>query len=221
MSGARREALIFDLDGTLVDSLPDIVGAFRDALAASDVPVPAEGEVAALIGAPLEEMAARFVTDPGRIHAVCDAYRRIYPTRFTRTTRPYPGVVEVLRTLRSDGWRLAVATTKRTSMAVRLTDALELSPLLDHVQGTDEGVPHKPAPDVLRLAARAVGAEPRWMIGDTVTDLQAGRAAGLRTFAVTWGTHDAERLAGERPDVLARDLDGLPGTVGAPRTADG
>ncbi len=216
MSGVRREALVFDLDGTLIDSLPDIVGAFRDAFAANELPVPAEGEVAALIGAPLEEMAARFVADEARIAAVCDAYRRIYPTRFTRSTRPFPGVVEVLRTLRADGWRLAVATTKRTSMAVRLTDALDLSPLLDHVQGTDAGVPHKPAPDVLRLAAAAVGAEPRWMVGDTVTDLQAGRAAGLRTFAVTWGTHDVARLAGERPDVLAADLDGLPAAVGTP-----
>ncbi|MEX2502181.1 MAG: HAD family hydrolase [Trueperaceae bacterium] len=214
--GAPLAALVFDLDGTLVDSLADIVGSFRDAVAEGGVPAPSEAEVAALIGAPLEAMAGRFTSDPATVRAVCDAYRRIYPTRFARSTRPFPGVREVLDALRGRGWALTVATTKRTDMARRLTDALDLTRQLDHVQGTDDGVPHKPAPDVVLRAAAAVGAEARWMIGDTVTDLQAGRAAGLRTYAVTWGTHDAQRLANERPNVLADDLDGLLEAVGRP-----
>lgn len=200
-----RRALVFDLDGTLVDSLPDIVWSFRAAFEAEGLPVPGDDDVRARIGLPLEDMAADFTDDLGEVRSVCDAYRRIYPDHFTERTRPFPGAVEVLRELRKRGWLLAVATTKRSSMATRLVEALGLTAHLDHVQGTD-GIPHKPAPDVILAALSVLRAEGAWMVGDTVTDLQAGRAAGLRTFGVSWGTHDAERLAAVGPDHLAGDL---------------
>ena len=200
-----RRALVFDLDGTLIDSLPDIVWSFRAAFEAEGLPVPGDDDVRARIGLPLEDMAADFTDDPGAIRAVCDAYRRIYPEHFTERTRPFPGAVEVLTELRARGWLLAVATTKRSAMATRLVDALGLDAHLDHVQGTD-GMPHKPAPDVILAALSALRAEGDWMVGDTVTDLRAGRAAGLRTFGVSWGTHDAARLAEAAPDHLANDL---------------
>ncbi len=200
-----RRAVIFDLDGTLIDSLPDIVWSFRAAFEAEGLPVPAEAEVRARIGPPLEEMAAAFVAEPAFVGPVCEAYRRIYPRHFTERTRPFPGVLEVLGELRRRGWSLAVATTKRGAMAAELVRALGLDAYLDHVQGTD-GMPHKPAPDVVLAALAALDAEGAWMVGDTVSDLQAGRAAGLRTYAVSWGTHDAERLRGARPDALHDDL---------------
>ncbi|MDZ7708187.1 MAG: HAD-IA family hydrolase [Trueperaceae bacterium] len=200
-----RRAVVFDLDGTLIDSLPDIVWSFRAAFDAAARPAPSETEVRALIGRPLEEMASQFVTDGAGVTAICDAYRRIYPLHFTERTRPFPGAVEVLTQVRRRGWATAVATTKRTEMATRLVTALGLDAHLDHVQGTDD-FPHKPAPDVIHAALAALGAEGSWMVGDTVTDLQAGRAAGLRTYAVSWGTHDARRLAEAEPDALEPDL---------------
>lgn len=203
--GARRRAVVFDLDGTLIDSLPDIVWSFRAAFEAEALPAPDEAAVRARIGAPLEEMVAAFVADAGRVGPVCDAYRRIYPRHFTERTRPFPGVREVLGELRRRGWALAVATTKRGEMARRLVEALGLDAHLDHVQGTDD-MPHKPAPDVVLRALAALDAEGAWMVGDTVSDLQAGRAAGLRTYGVSWGTHDAERLRTARPDALHGDL---------------
>jgi phosphoglycolate phosphatase len=114
-------------------------------------------------------------------------------------------VVEVLAELRRRGWLLAVATTKRGAMARELVVALGLDAFLDHVQGSDE-LPPKPAPDVVLAALAALDAEGSWMVGDTVTDLQAGRAAGLRTYGVSWGTHDAARLAQAAPDALEADL---------------
>jgi phosphoglycolate phosphatase len=202
---SRPRAVVFDLDGTLVDSLPDIVWSFRAAFDAAGLPVPDEPAVRALIGAPLEEMAAAFVAGRTEIDGVCDAYRRIYPQHFTDRTAPFPGVPELLDDLRSAGFRTAVATTKRSWMARRLVDAVGLAERLDHVQGTD-GIPHKPAPDVVLAALAALDAEGTWMVGDTVGDLRAGRAAGLRTYAVSWGTHDAERLAEAEPDALEPDL---------------
>jgi phosphoglycolate phosphatase len=203
----RPRAIVFDLDGTLVDSLPDIIGAFLDAFAELDVPPPAVGDVRDLIGLPLEQMYASFA--PAELVApLAAAYRRLYPLRFTRTSRPHPGVADALATLRARGYRLAVATTKRSDMAHRLVAAMGLMDALDHVQGTD-GFPHKPAPDVIERALAALRADGVWMVGDTVHDVEAGRAAGLATYALTWGTHDAARLRTARPDRLEDSLDAL------------
>lgn len=208
----RGRAIVFDLDGTLVDSLPDIVWSFRAAFEDGGLPVPSEAAVRALIGAPLDEMAAAFTDDRDVIDEVCAAYRRIYPLHFTDRTVPFPGVPEVLGALREAGFRTAIATTKRSSMAIPLVEAVGLAPLIDHVQGTD-GFPHKPAPDVVHVALAALDAEGVWMVGDTVNDLRAGRAAGLRTYGVSWGTHGADRLAEAEPDVLEPNLDRLPSLV--------
>jgi phosphoglycolate phosphatase len=203
----RPRAIVFDLDGTLVDSLPDIVGAFRDAFAEHGLPAPPEAAVRDQVGLPLDTMYASFAPAE-RVAALAASYRRLYPQRFTRHSRPFPGVPEALATLRSRGFRLAVATTKRSDMAARLIAAMGLTDALDVVQGTD-GFPHKPAPDVVQRALAALDADGVWMVGDTVHDIEAGRAAGLATYAVTWGTHDAERLRSARPDRLEATLEPL------------
>lgn len=203
---AIRRAVVFDLDGTLVDSLPDIVASFLHAFAQLGHAPPTEAEVRALVGRPLEEMYAQFA--PAHVPALCAAYREHYPRNFVNRSRPYPGVVEALGTLRERGYRLAVATTKRTALARSFVEALGLAPALDHVQGTD-GFPHKPAPDVIHHALAALGCEGAWMVGDTTSDILAGRAAGLRTYGVCWGTHGAEQLATAEPDALAPDLQRL------------
>ncbi len=203
----RPRAIVFDLDGTLVDSLPDIVGSFREAFAEFGLTAPAPGDVRELVGLPLEHMYARFAP-ADRVRGLTEAYRRLYPQRFTRSSRPFPGVVDALATLRGRGFRLAVATTKRSDIAHRFVAAMGLTAALDHVQGTDD-FPHKPAPEVIERALAALDADGVWMVGDTVHDIEAGRAAGLATYALTWGTHDADRLRGARPDRLEDSLDAL------------
>jgi phosphoglycolate phosphatase len=203
----RPRAIVFDLDGTLVDSLPDIIGAFLEAFVEVGLGPPAADEVREHVGLPLEQMYASFAPS-AQVASLAASYRRLYPRRFTRSTRPFPGVVSALAELRARGFRLGVATTKRTDMALRLVAAVGLEGALDHVQGTD-GFPHKPAPDVIQRALAALGAEGVWMVGDTVHDVEAGRAAGLSTYAVTWGTHDAERLRAARPDRLEDSLTAL------------
>lgn len=207
----RARAIVFDLDGTLVDSLPDIVGAFQDAFADQGLAPPAAEAVRSRVGLPLDVMYADFAP-PERIAALVDAYRRIYPQRFTRTSRPFPRVPDVLAELRRHGFRLAVATTKRSDMATRFVAAMGLADAIDHVQGTD-GFPHKPAPDVVHRALAALDADGTWMVGDTTHDVGAGKAAGLATFAVTWGTHGAEALAQAAPDRLEPDLTTLVAAV--------
>jgi phosphoglycolate phosphatase len=203
----KPKTIVFDLDGTLVDSLPDILRSFRRSFEVLGLPVPGEDAVREHVGKPLEEMYAHFAPE-GHVEALAAEYRRYYPKHFTDHSRPFPGVLELLGTLRAEGYLIAVATTKRSDMARALVKALDLERYLDHVQGTD-GFPSKPAPDVIFRALSRLSGEGTWMVGDTTHDVLAGKAADLKTYAVSWGSHDQKRLASASPDVLAGSLDGL------------
>lgn len=205
-SEAKPPTVVFDLDGTLIDSLPDIIASFQHSFTVYNLPVPSEAEVRAEIGKPLEEMFATFA--PAHVHELSRAYRSHYAEHATDRTVPYPGVLELLGTLRQRGYLLAVATTKRTDTALYLARALGLTDYLDVIQGTDD-FPHKPAPDVILRALTAVAGEGVWMVGDTQGDIRAGRAAGLKTYAVTWGTQAAEQLKEAEPDEIQPDLQKL------------
>lgn len=199
-------AICFDLDGTLVDSLPDIIASFRQAFTELGLPVPDEDLVRGEVGLPLEDMYAVFAP-ASAVTALAAAYRRTYPLRFTEQSAPFPEVRPVLTALQARGYLLAVATTKRSPLARDLVAALGLDDLIDHVQGTD-GFPHKPAPDVIHRALAALGAEGAWMVGDTRHDLEAGRAAGLATYGVArpGSSHDWDQLLAAGPDRLETSL---------------
>ncbi len=204
-----KQAILFDLDGTLVDSLPDIVASFRQAFTEHGLVAPPEAEVRAKVGLPLETMFGAFIAED-QVTGLADAYRRIYPQRFTEHSAAFPEVPEVLATLRSRGYLLAVATTKRSAMGQALVQAMGLAGSLDHVQGTD-GFPAKPSPEVIHRALAALGAEGLWMVGDTRHDVEAGRAAGLATYAVAraGSTHDWAALQAATPDRLEHSLSPL------------
>lgn len=199
-------AICFDLDGTLVDSLPDIVASISAALVEHGQREPAAAAVRALVGLPLEDMFTALAPEASTAPLV-DAYRRIYPQRFTDSSAPFPETVRVLTTLRGRGHRLAVTTTKGSPMAEDLVAAMGLAGRLDVVQGTD-GFPAKPAPDVIEHALARLGCEGAWMVGDTTHDIGAGRAAGLATYAVCrpGATHDRETLSAAGPDRLEESL---------------
>lgn len=201
-----RRAICFDLDGTLVDSLPDIIGSIAAAMVEHGLPDPGDAPIRSLIGLPLEDMFTALAPQSD-VAALSAAYRQIYPTRFTENSRAFADTVPVLESLRERGYLLAVTTTKRSPMARDLVDAMGLTDHLDHVQGT-EGFAAKPAPDVIHRALTALGAEGTWMVGDTTHDIGAGRAAGLRTYGVCRpeATHDRATLAAAAPDHLEETL---------------
>src|SRR3954470_13187270 len=163
----RFRLLCFDLDGTLVDSTTDIREALLHALSAVGPGDPAREEVAlgsAGLGLPLEEFfaIARPHGDAGLRRVFIDAYRSHYHAHLLDRTRPFDGVVETLQKLeplRQSGLRTSVATTKKTDTARRVIAGLGLERYFDAVFGTD-GIPHKPAPDLLFLCARTVAREP-------------------------------------------------------------
>jgi phosphoglycolate phosphatase len=221
------QLVCFDLDGTLVDSTADIRASLVEALAAVPGGDPA-ADVQALdsagLGLPLEDFFAiarpeRHAAGDGEaMRTFIDRYRVHYHAHLLDRTRPFEGVVDTLeriRPLRARGLRTAVATTKKTETARRVVAGLGLAEYFDAVLGTD-GIPHKPAPDLLHLAARTVertGA-PALMVGDTERDLQAGRAAGMKTCGVSWGVQGAAGLAPHEPDWMIHRFTELWSIVG-------
>ena len=194
------DALLFDLDGTLVDSAADICAALTDALTA--IGREAAQPVATLVdGAPLEEIYAAVVSNGSaeELARFAAAYRAAYARCMTRSTRPYPGVDATLDTIRRrvPELRLAVASSKRTETARELVDAVGLTARFDLVRGSGaSSLAHKPAPDLPLAVARELGVAPARavMIGDTVRDVAAGRSAGMITIAVTYGLGREEAL---------------------------
>jgi HAD superfamily hydrolase (TIGR01509 family) len=142
------------------------------------------------------------------------AYRRYYEAGLTRRTRLFPGVrdtLEVLSALRPR-LRLAIATTKRQSTAQALVDALGIGGLFDRVGGSGAtAMRPKPAPDLLLVLAHELELVPErvLMVGDTLRDVQAGRRAGMRTAAVTYGLGAVDALLDARPDYVLEEFDEL------------
>ena len=216
MTGLKFELICFDLDGTLVDSTADIRAALVHALAAvppSDVRLDEHALSCAGLGLPLDEFYALARPAPhplahadGRRRFV-DAYRAYYHAHLLDKTRPFPDVaatLEMVKPLRAAGLRTAVATTKRTLTAERVLAGLGLAEHFDLILGTEDPMPHKPAPDLLLACAGRLDRDPSrgLMIGDTERDVLAGRAAGMRTCGVTWGVLGADGLSPHAPDFL-------------------
>ncbi len=197
---------LFDIDGTLVDSALDICGAIREVLAGTEqAEVPFEF-LRGYIGRHLIDLFTDLFPEapPDRIESMIQQYRQIYPARGHASTSLYPGVVEGLSAL---GGRKSTATTKGTPTTRVVLEKFGLLGFFHHVQGTD-GFPCKPAPDVLLRAIEGIAGDVSdcLMVGDSPTDMEAGRRAGVKTCAVTYGYGKRDDLARWEPDYWISDL---------------
>lgn len=179
--------IIFDLDGTLVDSRQDLADAGNAARAALGLPALPLAEVTRMIGDGARTLIERLTPDgdaAARERAML-AFRTDYAQRLTATTRAYAGVPELLAALRGRGWRLAVATNKPAEFAAPILAGLGLP--CDALRGGTE--PKKPDPAMLLSLMRELDATPAdtWMVGDHRTDLDAAARAGVRSIHCTWG----------------------------------
>jgi phosphoglycolate phosphatase len=194
-------AILFDLDGTLIDSAEDIAIAAQAGFEEIGVAGISRDAVRAHLGLSLADLYQALCPDgdAGRRERFIRAYRRHYAEHGTEHTTVYPGVRETLRSLAD--FRLAVATTKLTAVAEQVIEKMDLRRYFRHVQGTDGFAP-KPDPEVIvrALAALRIPPERAAMVGDTDRDVRAARAAGVRAVAVTYGGWSRERLAALQPD---------------------
>jgi phosphoglycolate phosphatase len=196
--------IVFDLDGTLVDSSRDITAAVNAALrrlAPGAAAIPLErilgfvGEGARLlIERSLEHAAVALPVDE-----VLAVYLDCYRERLLETTRLYPGVAEALDALAPAGPELAVLTNKPGDMSRAILEGLGVAARFGRILGAGDVPARKPDPTglVALLAELAIAAGQAWLVGDSATDVLTARAAGVRVAGVTWGFHPAElRAAG-------------------------
>ena len=198
--------VVFDLDGTLVDSLEHIAAAMRAAFAAHDLPPPDRPAIRGVVGLSLEAAIARLVPDQlaARRAALADFYRQAFldRRRAPDDREPlFPGALETLAGLDAAGYLLGIATGKSSRGALAVLDAHELAHRFVTVQTADHG-PGKPHPDMLHRAMAAAGAAPGGtvLVGDTTFDIEMATNAGVAGVGVAWGYHPAEdlELAGAR-----------------------
>ncbi len=194
----KYELVIFDLDGTLLDTLDDLAAAADHALVGAGFPARSKEEVRRLIGNGVTRL-IRGAVPEGTPDEICRRvladYRAYYAAHVNVRTRPFPGVPELLRVLRESGVRAAVNTNKPDAAARALCRA-HFGDWIDPVLGERAEIPKKPAPDGARyiLGALGVAAERALYVGDGDTDLLTARNAGLDAAWVSWGYRRADEL---------------------------
>ena len=201
------QAVIFDLDGTLLNTLGDLTAAVNHALTAHGFSTHTEAEVRTYVGDGVRELIVRACppdTDEETQAAVLADYLPYYAAHNADVTAPYEGVIALLTALRDAGVRLAVVSNKHDA-GVQALCARFFGEYLDFAVGADGSRPLKPAPDILLYAMERMGVSPEntWFVGDSVMDVQTAHNAGVRCAAVTWGFQDVPRLAAEHPALLA------------------
>ena len=206
-------AVLFDVDGTLLDTTEFIYQGFEHALRTHGYPVRRREDFARVMGRTLS--AGYLELAPGCDDALLCRTHRAFQTRNLHLARPYPDAAVVLSALRDAGLRLAAITTRSRLTS---TDTLKLAGLdeyLDEVISFEDVTHIKPHPEPLLLALDRLSAPPHAavMVGDTDADILAGRAAGVRTVGVTYGFHGPE-VAAHAPDALIDALAELLPLVG-------
>ena len=212
--------LVFDLDGTLVDTAPDLVDTLNVVLAREGLPTVPYESARMMIGGGAKAMLARGLEADGRAAtpAIMDRlfadFIAYYTDHIAVRSRPFPGLIEALDTLGARGHRFAVCTNKLERLSVLLLRALDLADRFEVVCGQDTFGIQKPDPEVLRRTIAAAGgmAGEAVMIGDSATDIRTARAAGVPVIAVDFGYSETP-VAAFAPDRVISHFHQLPGEV--------
>lgn len=196
-----RVAVLFDLDGTLVDSIDLLVASMEYAFEDRERRPPL-AEWLALIGTPLDAMLARWAEGPDDVQHLRARYREHQLAKHDEMLKLYPGMVETVRELHAAGHPLAVVTSKLEVGARRALAFARIEECFSAVVGIDHTVKHKPDPEPVWHALERLGVQPEraMFVGDSTHDMHAGRAAGVYTVAVLWGPYTQEQLAPTAPD---------------------
>lgn len=210
-------SVIFDLDGTLLNTIDDMTDAVNAALGQRGYPPRSVEEVKYFVGEGPEVFAEGALPSDARqpdiIANLIDAYRAEYAKVWTRKTRPYPGIVDALNVLGKCGVSMAVLSNKRDTVVKEAVTHFLPNIRFVKVWGTRLGTPLKPDPGAALRLAQCLGTAPECVlfVGDTKTDMQTARSAGMIAVGALWGfrtanelrSHGAQHLADRPASLLA------------------
>lgn len=208
-------AVVFDLDGTLIDSAPDIAASLNRTLAGHGLPALPVPQVAAMVGDGARVLLERALAahgrapDPTLLDQATRAYLADYGAHALVATRLYPAVAETLARLARDGWRMAVCTNKPEAAAREILAGLGIGQHFAAVGGGDSFPVRKPDPGHLSATLAAAGMGRAVMVGDHANDIAAARGCFLPAIWAAWGYAAADPGA----DAVAHGFAGLPGLL--------
>lgn len=194
----KKTTVIFDLDGTLLNTLQDLADAVNYALRKEGMPERTIDEVRRFVGNGVRLLMIRAVPD-GESNPLFEEtfaqFKEYYEEHCNDNTKPYEGMIELLETLKSKGYSVAIVSNKIDS-AVKELSALYFKGIVPVAIGEKEGVRRKPAPDTVREALKELGrtAEESVYVGDSDVDIETAKNAGMPCVSVLWGFRDREFL---------------------------
>ncbi len=206
------KTVIFDLDGTLVDTIEDIRGALNAALESFGKTPVTRDQIMGMIGGGVDDMLYEAIGESPIVFGDFKSqYRQYYRANIDKFTQPYVGIKPLLQALHAANVKMAVLTNKQTDPAKRLVDLFGFSTYFEIVAGPEYYGVHKPDPAGLIQMMTDLGATPEStvFIGDSEPDVQVAAAAGVRCVAVGYGYREASVLAGLNPWRLVMDVAAL------------
>jgi phosphoglycolate phosphatase len=210
-----QNAVLFDLDGTLVDSVPDLAAAVNVLLAELGRPALSLAQVTGMVGDGVPKLVERALAAGGArdvlLPRAIDRFLALYEADPVRLTRPYEGVPQALGALAASGWRLGVCTNKPERVTHAVLAGLDLARFFSVALGGDSSPTRKPDPGPLRLALDRLGSAPgrAAMVGDHRNDVTAARGAGLPIIFARYG-YGLATLAGAAPEAFIDRFAELP-----------
>lgn len=200
----RNTAVIFDLDGTLVDTLGDIAAAMNHVLESSGMPSHAVERYPEFIGHGARHLVEHALPETARhkVQDFLDAFRQRYMSHLTERSAPYPGIVPLLNTLRLEEYPISVLSNKPDHPTKQLVSALFDTSIFHSVQGHREDTALKPDPASALALHAVMGAERCVFVGDSEVDMQTAHAAQMRGIGVAWGLRSVDALRAAGADAI-------------------
>jgi len=207
----RRPTILFDLDGTLIDSIELILNSARYAFQKLGRDCPPDDEWLSGVGIPLFTMFRRYARDEADCASLIAAYREYQLAHHDRLTRSYDQVDETVDLLKRRGHEIGIVTSKSEALALRGLALVGLARHMDTIVGCDSSTRHKPDPEPVRIALHRLDALPgdAIFVGDSVHDVLAGNAAGVHTAAALWGPFTRANLQPGAPSSWLENVSDL------------
>jgi pyrophosphatase PpaX len=212
---SQLQTVLFDLDGTLIDSIRLILDSYHHTLTQHNLPARSDEEWLRGVGTPLHVQFSQWHDSPEMLEAMIATYREFNLKHHDRMVTVYPGVVEAVRQIKSSGIQTGLVTSKNRQGALRGLALVGLEALMDVMVCADEVSNPKPHPEPVEKAVALLGADPARTVyvGDSIHDMHSGRAAGVKTAAALWGPFGRSHLESAGPDYWLEKPEDLVGLV--------